>query len=263
VGDEHDAAVSYPAQAMSDDERNEDNDLRERASLLSGRVPTTEWTLFVDLGSDSPEGRAAIQTICRRYWYPVYCFVRRRFGEGEADDHTQSFFTQLLETDALSKLEPGKGRFRNWLLASVVNHVRDAHRHANRAKRGGGRVLSFDLREANERYAEDVDPAQSPEKALEAGFVAQLMRDAAERLGASYSKSSGVEKWEAFSPFLLAAPAKGELKPLAERFNMRPRAVSQAIYVLGKRYEAYCEAELRELGSLDPKAELRELAGLI
>jgi hypothetical protein len=95
-----------------------------RNELLSGRVPTTEWKLFVDLGSDSPEGRAAIQVICRRYWYPVYCFVRRRFGDADADDYTQSFFAHLLETKALAKLEPGKGRFRNWLLASVVNHAR-------------------------------------------------------------------------------------------------------------------------------------------
>jgi len=40
---------------------------------------------------------AALEELCRTYWYPIYCFARRR-GEGpeDAQDLTQEFFKRLI-----------------------------------------------------------------------------------------------------------------------------------------------------------------------
>ncbi|MEM1178809.1 MAG: hypothetical protein AAGM22_10740, partial [Acidobacteriota bacterium] len=64
---------------------------------------TTHWSLVVTAGrggaSGAGEVHRALTELCRRYWYPLYAFVRSRgHGPEEAQDLTQAFFAQLLET---------------------------------------------------------------------------------------------------------------------------------------------------------------------
>lgn len=44
----------------------------------------------------------ALETLCRRYWYPLYAYVRRKgYSACDAQDLTQEFFTQLLSKNYL------------------------------------------------------------------------------------------------------------------------------------------------------------------
>jgi hypothetical protein len=53
---------------------------------------------------------------------PIYFYIRRKDYDREtAKDLTQSFFTVFLENDYLKSVEPAKGKFRTFLLASL-NH---------------------------------------------------------------------------------------------------------------------------------------------
>jgi len=94
---------------------------------------TTQWSrvLAARDGSDT-EARAALEALCRTYWEPLYAFVRRQ-GESpdEAADLTQGYFAELLDKDFLSVVDPSKGRFRSFLLASLkhfLSHERDRAR---------------------------------------------------------------------------------------------------------------------------------------
>lgn len=240
----------------------EDDDERLRARLMRGAMPTTDWKVFVEVGHDSAEGRAAVARICETYAHPIHHFIRRRFGAAQAEDLTQGFLTHLVETDALARVEPEVSRFRNWLERAIVNHVRDAHRHATRQKRGSGAAhLTFDAAEADRLYAAEVRDDMSPEQALDAGLVAQLLRDARRRLEAAFVADHGQAKWDALAP-LIEGVDHGELAPIAAQFGTTPRRVSGTLTTLRKVLLAYCVAELRALGSQDPEGELRALAGL-
>lgn len=58
--------------------------------------------------------------MCGAYWHPLYAFVRRQgHGPEDAQDLTQEFFHHLLDKDALTGVDPSKGRFRSFLLASI------------------------------------------------------------------------------------------------------------------------------------------------
>src|SRR6266849_3679264 len=85
---------------------------------------TTHWSVVLaakDLAL--PEADAALQRLCRIYWYPLYVYVRRRGHTPEdAQDLTQEFFKRLVERNALGTVSPEKGRFRSFLLASM-NHL--------------------------------------------------------------------------------------------------------------------------------------------
>jgi hypothetical protein len=108
--------------------------------------PTTQGSWIGDLGS-ADSYRRAIDLVCRRYWKPIYWFVRftgTRTNE-EAKDFTQAFLVWLLEDEPLRDYQPSKGRFRPFLkilLKRFLGHEEEAKR---RLKRGGAvRVLALD-----------------------------------------------------------------------------------------------------------------------
>ena len=70
---------------------------------------TTHWSLVLSAqDTSSPLAAAALEKLCRAYWYPLYVYVRRQ-GEDEesAKDLTQGFFARLLEKHYLG---PGPAR---------------------------------------------------------------------------------------------------------------------------------------------------------
>src|SRR5437016_9005201 len=108
-----------------------------------GWFATTHWSVVLAAGQViSPEAEAALENLCRTYWYPLYAYVRRQgHGPHDAQDLTQGFFARLLEKNYLGAVEREKGKFRSFLLASL-NHFLANERDRNRAaKRGGGKPL--------------------------------------------------------------------------------------------------------------------------
>src|SRR5207245_10977311 len=89
-----------------------------------GRVAqfnTTHWCVVVAAGqSSSPAAEAALEQLCRAYWYPLYCYVRRaRHTPEDAQDLTQDFFARLLEKNYFALASRERGRFRSFLLTSL------------------------------------------------------------------------------------------------------------------------------------------------
>ena len=74
------------------------------------------------------------------YWQPVYRHLRARFRlpEAEAEDLVQGFFAAALEKGWLERFDPGRGRFRSYLLACLDGHVAKERRAGAALKRGGG-----------------------------------------------------------------------------------------------------------------------------
>ena len=123
---------------------------------MCARVTTTQWSqvLAVRDGSES-QARRALESLCQTYWQPLYAYIRHQgYEPDEARDLTQGFFTELLEKDLLAEVDPEKGRFRAFLLASLrhyLSHERDRERALKRG--GGATTLSFDVEAGEGGYA--------------------------------------------------------------------------------------------------------------
>ena len=107
---------------------------------------------------------AALERLCRTYWFPLYAFVRRQGHDvPEAQDLTQGFFELFLAKHYLKDVDRDKGRFRSFLLASLKHFLANEWKKANRQKRGGRvEIISFDAADAEERYQlEAVDTASA------------------------------------------------------------------------------------------------------
>ena len=100
---------------------------------------STHWSVILSAAQDQTlAGQAALAELCRTYWYPLYAHVRRRgYSPQDAQDLTQGFFLHLLEHRGLTKVDPHKGRFRSFLLASLQNFLSVARHREQAIKRGG------------------------------------------------------------------------------------------------------------------------------
>ncbi len=83
---------------------------------------TTHWSVVLAAqDKSSPDSEAALETLCRTYWYPLYAHVR---GSGrsphDAQDLTQEFFARLLAQDWLRVVAPEKGRFRMFFRQTIA-----------------------------------------------------------------------------------------------------------------------------------------------
>ena len=94
-----------------------------------GRSPvfqTTHWSVVLQAASE--DSTAALESLCRVYWYPLYAFVRRKgYIHEEAQDSTQAFLAKLLEKNQISLADPERGRFRTF----PGNSFADPRRRAN------------------------------------------------------------------------------------------------------------------------------------
>lgn len=210
-----------------------------------GQFLTTRWSLVLSAGDPrDPAYRDALSTLCERYWYPVYAFVRRRgVGADEALDLVQGFFAGLLEKDTLRDADPALGRFRSFLLSAVKFHLSDERRRQQALKRGGG-AEQLDLQTAEDRYLLEGDPSDSPERLFERRWALELLHNARRRLEREVAESANPERVKLVP--LLTAGGGPRYSELAAELEMSEGAVKVAVHRLRKRFGALLREEVAE-----------------
>src|SRR6266513_290942 len=174
-------------------------------SYLGSDFKTTHWSVVLQAGRDSSsDATAALEKLCRAYWYPIYVYVRRQgHAAHDAQDLTQEFFAQLLRLRSLGAVAPHKGKFRTFLLVSLKHFLSDARDAARAQKRGGGRaVLSLDEDEAEHRYAADLAVTMSPESLFDRRWALTLLNNALLRSEAEFTAADKTEQFSAPQSFL-------------------------------------------------------------
>lgn len=157
--------------------------MRHRDTSLSGgdrRFPDTSWGMIARLRSTSSDGyRDGIETLCRRYWRPVYVYVRAAWTKSneEAKDLAQAFFLWLLEGEILQKFTPERGGFRPYLKVLLRRFVGHQEVALNRLKRGGGvRLLPID----DSGFLPDPKETD-PEKLFDRAWIHEIVNQAIDR----------------------------------------------------------------------------------
>jgi RNA polymerase sigma-70 factor (ECF subfamily) len=225
---------------------------------------TTHWSVVLQAGGDSLASSAALERLCRTYWYPLYAHVRRR-GKGpeDAQDLTQEFFASLLRHESLAAVRREKGRFRTFLLASLDHFLADQYDRANAAKRGGGQPpLALDAMAAEERYAMEPRTEESPDRAFDRRWAVALMERAFERL-ASEQDADGAARYARLRPLLGREVEPGEYERLGPELGLTPNAIAATVRRWRRRLRdlALDEAAQTLASPLDAEYELRLLMG--
>ncbi|MEK7685479.1 MAG: sigma-70 family RNA polymerase sigma factor [Verrucomicrobiota bacterium] len=208
---------------------------------------TTHWSVVLAAGQpDSPQAQAALETLCRTYWYPLYAYVRRRgHGPEDAQDLTQEFFAQLLRKNYPARAERAKGRFRTFLLHALSQFLVDQRERATALKRGGGQiVISLDAEAPEDRYRLEPPDELTPEKLFERRWAQTILDQALARLRAEFLAAGNSETYEVLQAF-----EPGDQSPLsyaeaAERLGVSESAVKSMIHRLRQRHRELVREEI-------------------
>ena len=210
---------------------------------------TTHWSLVVSAGrNDTPNARNALEKLCRAYWFPIYAFVRRQGHDPhDAQDLTQEFFMRLLGKKQLAVVDPAKGRFRSFLLASLKHFLANEWDKTRAQKRGGGQIL-IPIDVATAETSCGIEPADglTAEKVFERRWALTLLDQVLRRLRADYVRDGKENLFEQLKPTLTEASRSVRYAEIATRLGTNEGAVKVAVHRLRQRYREVLRAEIAD-----------------
>jgi RNA polymerase sigma factor (sigma-70 family) len=235
----------------------------------SPRFATTRWSMVVAAGAAGDTGgRAALESLCGAYWYPLYAFERRGGTPVEdARDLVQGFFAELLEKDVLAQADRDRGRFRTFLIAAFRHFASKEREKARALKRGGGRApLPLDFEDGESRYLREPADDRTPERLFERRWALTLLDEALGRLKEEHRAAGREPLFEALRGTLGSGDGPGaSYAALGEGLGMSEGAVKVAVHRLRRRYRDVLRAAIAETVA-DPSEvddEIRHLLGAL
>jgi DNA-directed RNA polymerase specialized sigma24 family protein len=219
---------------------------------------TTNWTVVVEAGGqECPRATAALERLCRIYWYPIYAFVRRRgFDRHTSEDLAQSFFACLLEKDMLKKVDRQKGKFRSFLLAALTNFLSNDWDTRCAAKRGGHRqIISLDGMAAEELYQNEPAEPTTPERLFERSWAFTLLERTLVRLKQEYTSTNKAKLFAKLEPELTREARPGFYCATAAELKMSEGALKVALHRLRRRFGELLRSEIAHTVSVPDEVE--------
>ena len=229
--------------------------------------PQTRWSLVLAATrKDAPESAAALATICRAYWYPLYAYVRRcGRSPHDAQDLTQEFFCRLLQKNWLDSADREKGRLRTFLIVALKNFMTNEWRRASAQRRGGGQSrVPFDTEFAESRYAAD-SHSLAADETFDRQWAITLLDLTVNRLRAEFAAAEKPEHFEALKVCLMAAHGAIDYAAVAARLGLNEGAARVAVHRLRRRFREIFREEISQTLSdkADLDGELRHLAAAL
>lgn len=208
----------------------------------------THWSLVLRAGdAERSRAGAALAELCAIYWYPLYTFIRRSgHSPHDAEDLTQGFLSDLIERSAFGGVDPVKGRFRSFLIASLKNFLSHERERARALKRGGGvPLVALDAMAAEERYAAEPAHALSPDLLFDRRWALTVLERALERVRADYEARGAGRTFALLSP-LLTGGGTAPYAELGAELGMSEGAVKVAAHRLRQQYREALRNEVAE-----------------
>jgi RNA polymerase sigma-70 factor (ECF subfamily) len=232
--------VCYPAVVARTAGRSPGSDVCDTGP----RFNTTRWSLVLSAAPGPAHSRAALESLCRAYWYPLYAYARRAGHDTHrAEDLIQSFFARFIEKSDVAAARSSRGRFRSFLLASLKHFIANDWERERAAKRGGGRpVLSFDCDAADRRYAAEPCHGTTPERVYDRSWAITLLGEVLAAVRLQYAGEGRQRVFERLKGFISGDHAEeadnghGVYARAAEELGMSELAVRVAVHRLRRRY---------------------------
>ena len=225
---------------------------------------TTHWSVVLSAReTGAPQSAAALETLCRTYWYPLYAFLRRQGRTPhDAQDLTQGFFARLLQKDYLQAAAREKGKFRTFLLTAFKRFVANEWDREHAQKRGGFTpVVSIDQELAESRFAAEPAHGEQPDVLFDRQWALTLLDETMRQLQSEYVASGRAKLFEYLQSCLAREESALPYTQLAARLNLTEGAVKMAIHRLRARYREILRAETAQTVSSpdEVEEELRHL----
>jgi DNA-directed RNA polymerase specialized sigma24 family protein len=225
---------------------------------------TTHWSVVSVAGdAGSPLAQAALETLCARYWYPIYAQIRRcGHSPHDAQDLAQEFFALLLRRQSIAAADRNKGRFRTYLLGALKYFLLDQRDHRSTQKRGGQcEIISLDADQAEQWLNHEDERVASPEREFDRRWSITLLDRAFRRLEEEYAAHGKAALFAELKPFLAHQSESGAYAAPAQRVGLTASAFGVAVHRFRARYRELLKAEVADTlaNPANVDEELRQL----
>ena len=208
---------------------------------------TTRWTLVRHATGHSVEGQQALSELCEAYYEPVVAFLRRDGREADAArEIAHEFFARVIESPNLGGAEPGRGRFRSYLLGALKHHLSHRREWAARQKRGGqAEMIALD---AGTDTSPGIDPSDAhtlpPDREFDRQWALHVLRRATDALAAEWREAGRAEEFAALQPYLGGESIHGDLAVLAESRGESAATLRKTVSRMRQRFRQHLKAQL-------------------
>jgi len=236
---------------------------------IRGQFPQTRWSVVLAArdGKDTARSTAALDDLCRAYWYPLYVYVRRRgVSPQDAEDLTQGYFAALIEKDYLAQADRERGKLRSFLLTTLKHHLADEWSKASALKRGqGAKLISIDTADAEQRYALEPADSESPDRVFDQRWALTVLDRVLAALRADYAAAGQERVFDGLKKFLAWNDAREAYRDAAAELGMKENAVRVAVFRLRRRYGDLLREQVADTVTSpeDVPAELEHLLSLM
>jgi len=225
---------------------------------------TTHWSVVLSAQERvSAKSDAALETLCRTYWYPLYAFARRQgHTSHDAQDLTQEFFARLLKKEYLKSAEREKGRFRTFLLTALKHFLANEWDRQHAQKRGGfASIVSIDQELAESRFASEPAHNLQPDVLFDRQWAMTLLEQTMSQLHDEYVTTGRARLIELLQGCLARDESALPYAEIAARLNLTAAAVKMAVQRLRARYREILREQIANTVSApeEIEEELRHL----
>ena len=220
-------------------------------SSRSGVFTKTQWgfILWYEVARQREHERF-LSEFWRLYRAPIFKILcSRGFNARDAEDVTQSFLLSFIQSGAIGRADPAKGRFRDFLVGALNHCLSDLQARAQTLKRGSAAViLSLDERPLAE--AEALLPHEpAPQALCDRVWAATLLRGALKELEMRYAREGRARLFRLLKPHLT-----GDEPPpyrwLALRLRRSPATLRSDVKRLKEQFRELLREELeRRVGT--------------
>lgn len=222
------------------------NHTETSGAIWGGNFGTTHWSVVLAAGdSQNSQADAALEELCRAYWYPLYAYARQRgYGPEEAEDLTQEFFAQLVQKKLLCGVKREGARFRSYLLVIFKCFLANVWHRNHAQKRGGGQTqLSID-EEAESRYQRELVVNAAPETLFDRQWAWTVLERVYDRLKGEYLAAGKGEMFGQLCGYLPCGESAAPYKEAALTLQMNEPAVRMAVHRLKRRFGELLRTEI-------------------
>jgi RNA polymerase sigma factor (sigma-70 family) len=203
---------------------------------MSLAFPSTQWTLVRKL-ADPQTREDAFQTLCKKYWGPVYAFLCRRYQSADAEDITQEFFFVVMKQELFQRANSDEGKLRSWLLKSLDYCLANRTRSLGSVKRGGRITISGledeGLRTELQGIAAE---APTPTDAFDKAWLTSLLHNTLESLTKQYREAGKQQLFESLLPWLIGDEDNNSQSEAAAKCGVSIPHFRVHLHRLRKRY---------------------------
>lgn len=229
---------------------------------------TTHWSAISKIAADGDtSSQALINDLLKKYWKPVYCFLRHKgYDNEQAKDLTQGFFQEVvLGRELIQRVDQARGRFRTFLLTALEQYLTRVHRKQTAQKRiPKDKLLQL----------EQIDPAELPEpvggltpkESFNYAWVSELLDKMLAEVQAKCRSQGKTLHWQVFHDRILQPIMENTRAPslaeICDKYGIKNTAkASNMIVTVNRRFRAALKRHLRRsvTGDAEVDEELREL----